>query len=38
MGRLTLAEENCVSLDTFRFDTLDYFFGMAKRTRIPEAA
>jgi hypothetical protein len=38
MGRLTLAEENCVSLDTYRFDTLDFFFGMAKRTRIPEVA
>lgn len=38
MRRLTLAEENCVSLDTYRFDTLDFFFGMAKRRRILEAA
>jgi hypothetical protein len=38
MGKLTLAEENGVSLDTYRFSTLDYFFGMASRTRIPEAA
>jgi DNA invertase Pin-like site-specific DNA recombinase len=38
MGKLTLGEENGVSLDTYRFNTLDFFFGMASRTRIPEAA
>jgi len=37
-GKLLLAEDNGVSLDTYRFDTLDFFFGMAQRTRIPEAA
>ena len=36
--KLTLAEDNPVSLDTYRFNTLDFFFDMAKRTRIPEAA
>lgn len=36
--RLLLAEDNPVNLDTYRFDTLDFFFGMAERSRIPEAA
>lgn len=36
--KLTLAEDNGVSLDTYRFDTLDFFIGMAQRTRIVEAA
>jgi DNA invertase Pin-like site-specific DNA recombinase len=36
--RLMVSEDNPVSLDTFRFDTLDFFFGMARRTQIPEAA
>jgi len=36
--KLTLAEDNPVSLDTYRFNTLDFFFDMAKRIRIPEAA
>jgi DNA invertase Pin-like site-specific DNA recombinase len=36
--KLLLAEDNPVNLDTFRFDTLDFFFGMARRSRIPEAA
>ena len=38
LGKLLLAEENGVLLDTYRFDTLDYFFGMARRARILEAA
>jgi hypothetical protein len=38
LGKLLLAEDNGVGLDTYRFDTLDYFFGMAQRARIPEAA
>jgi hypothetical protein len=38
LGKLRLAEDNGVGLDTYRFDTLDYFFGMAQRARIPEAA
>ena len=36
--KLLLAEDNGVSLDTYRFDTLDFLFGMAKRTQIWEAA
>ena len=36
--KLSLAEENPISLDTYRFDTLDFFFQMAQRARIPEAA
>ncbi len=36
--RLMLAEDNPINLDTFRFDTLDFFFGMAQRTQIWEAA
>jgi hypothetical protein len=36
--RLLLAEDNGVSLDTYRFDTLDFLFGMARRTQVWEAA
>jgi hypothetical protein len=36
--KLTLAESNGVSLDTYRFDTLDFFVGMAQRTTLMEAA
>jgi hypothetical protein len=36
--KLLLAEDNGVGLDTYRFDTLDFLFGMAKRTHIWEAA
>jgi DNA invertase Pin-like site-specific DNA recombinase len=36
--RLSLAEDNPVGLETYRFGTLDFFVEMAKRTRIPEAA
>jgi DNA invertase Pin-like site-specific DNA recombinase len=32
--RLRLAEENGAGLDTFRFDDLGYFFGMAERTKM----
>ena len=37
-GRLRLAEENGFGLDSFRFDTLEYFFSMAKRYRFTEIA
>ena len=33
--KLKLAEENGITLDIYRFDTLDFFFGMAQRTTIP---
>jgi len=36
--KLRLAEDNGVILDTYRFETLDFFFGMAERIKIPEAA
>jgi len=36
--KLTLAESNGVSLDTYRFETLDFFIGMAQRTPLMEAA
>ncbi len=36
--KLSLTEDNAVSLDTYRFNTLDFFFEMARRARIPEAA
>jgi DNA invertase Pin-like site-specific DNA recombinase len=35
---LTLNEQNPLDLDVYRFETLDFFFGMARRTQIPEAA
>ena len=35
---LRMAEDNGVYLDAYRFETLDYFLGMAKRVRIQEAA
>jgi len=34
---LRIAEENGVYLDAYRFETLDYFFGMAERIKIQEA-
>ncbi len=36
--KLMIAEDNPVSLDAYRFETLDFFLGMTKHTRIPEAA
>lgn len=35
---LRVAEENGVYLDAYRFETLDYFLGMAERTKLEEAA
>jgi DNA invertase Pin-like site-specific DNA recombinase len=35
---LILNEQNPLDLDAYRFDTLDFFIGMARRTQIPEAA
>jgi DNA invertase Pin-like site-specific DNA recombinase len=34
---LRIAEANGIYLDTYRFDTLDYFFGMAERVKLEEA-
>jgi DNA invertase Pin-like site-specific DNA recombinase len=36
--RLRLAESNGVSLDAYRFDTLESFFGLAARTELLEVA
>jgi DNA invertase Pin-like site-specific DNA recombinase len=36
--KLLLAEDNGLSLDTYRFDDLEFFYGMALRTKLPEAA
>jgi hypothetical protein len=35
---LRVAEENGIYLDAYRFETLDYFLGMAERIKIQEAA
>ena len=35
---LRLAEYNGISLDAYRFDTLDQFFAMAARAKLLEAA
>jgi hypothetical protein len=37
-ARLRLAHDNGLGLDCFRFASLDYFFGMAERARLPVAA
>jgi DNA invertase Pin-like site-specific DNA recombinase len=34
---LRIAEANGIYLDAYRFDTLDYFFGMAERVNLEEA-
>lgn len=36
--RLRLAENNGISLDSYRFETLDYFFQLTMRTRLMEVA
>ena len=38
MGRLRLAEQNGLSLDAYRFDTLEFFYTLAARARFTEAA
>ena len=35
---LRIAEANGIYLDVYRFDTLDYFFGMAERVKLEEVA
>lgn len=37
-GALRIKEDNGVFLDGYRFDTLDYFFGMVKTVRVESAA
>ncbi len=36
--KLLIAEDNPVGIETFRFDNLNFFFGMARRMKIAEAA
>ncbi len=36
--RLNLADQNPIELESYRFDTLDYLYGMAERSRIRRAA
>ena len=38
MKRLRLADDNGLTLDAFRFDTLEFFFAMAERALISEVA
>jgi len=33
---LRVAEANGIYLDTYKFDTLDYFFGMTERVKLEE--
>ncbi len=37
-GKLRMAEANGVYLDTYQFEGLDYFYGMAARCRLEDAA
>jgi DNA invertase Pin-like site-specific DNA recombinase len=37
-AKISLAEENGIYLDAYRFDSLDYFFTLASRTNIRSAA
>jgi hypothetical protein len=36
--RLRLAENNGLSIDAYRFDSLEYFFDLCARVKVPEAA
>jgi hypothetical protein len=35
---LSLADQNAIEFDSYRFDTLDYLYGMAERTRLRRVA
>lgn len=37
-GKLKLAEQNGLALDAYRFDPLDFFYGLALRAWIAEVA
>lgn len=37
-SRISLADQNSIELESYRFDTLDYLYGMAERSRIRRAA
>jgi hypothetical protein len=36
--RIRLADQNAIEFDSYRFDTLDYFYGMAERVRVRRVA
>jgi hypothetical protein len=36
--RISLAERNAVEFESYRFDSLDYLYGMAEHTRLRRAA
>ncbi len=36
--RISLAERNAIEFESYRFDSLDYLYGMAERTRLRRAA
>ena len=36
--RVSLADQNAIEFESYRFDTLDYLYGMAERTRLRRAA
>jgi hypothetical protein len=38
MTRIRLAEHNGLSLDAYRFESLEYFFDLCAREKVPEAA
>jgi DNA invertase Pin-like site-specific DNA recombinase len=38
LPRISLADQNAIEFESYRFDTLDYLYGMAERTRIRRAA
>lgn len=38
LSRINLAEQNAVELESYRFETLDYLYGMAARARLRIAA
>lgn len=37
-ARISLAEQNAIELESYRFDTLEYLYGMAAQTRLRRAA
>jgi len=37
-NKLSLMERNSIELESFRFDTLDYLYGMAEHVRLRRAA
>lgn len=38
LPRISLAEQNSIEFESYRFDTLDYLYGMAMRSRLRKAA